>query len=680
MSTNVGSVAGAQIYVGGDCFLNDESAILVTNAGTGAIGDSQVYFNQGFVVTGKAVLLVSNSASGTFSGHGINIGDGANSLGGDVLIGLSNNDLFINTNNPTFTINGLAGDDTCSVQSKPLLVIRTNADTHTEFGGAIQNFGMGTSSLMIDGKGSQKLSGMNTFTDLTTIQGGNLILTGSLAGDVLINSLGTFSGTGTAGNVTNLGTISPGESIGTMHYATYTNNGGTYLAEVNGAGASDLIDVAGTATLNGGIVKVASVDGTYDFSTRYTIVEAATVNGTYTKSVGVSPAIRPILSYDAQHVYLTLSTQFGAVARTHNQFNVANQLDSIVPAHGLLGLFSGSGPSPASLINEIAGLSSAQQMRAALDSLSGWQYTTDFFLSQLMNQQFIKRLYDPLRFIIVTDPAECCFDEWNIWIEGGGAYAELGGNPNAHGFHMDGGEVTVGLQGTYCCNWTFGISGSYEHDSIKYRNHGGYGYSNSYFGALYGLYNSSSFYALADLAYGYSANQLNRKMIVGSSEFHAHGKPKISQCTFYGEVGGDIRASSWLIQPFAGLTAGKNWARHIHEKGSSGWEMSIDRKNSSVLKSRLGFHFTTQPGNKYISLDVAWDKRLIGPNANIGGQFEGFGSSFIIDGVPLNSNSIDYALTIGKTVKGVSLYLQGSGETWNKANRFDLLAGLQYSW
>ena len=670
LGADLGRVDSNQLHVGGDCFLSDGSSITISNEGTGSVGGSQAYFKQGLKATGTVTLSVTNPSTATVTNHGIYIDNGVNSVGGDILVSLGNNDLYIDTTNTTFTIGALNGDSSCAVQSKPLLTINLDATTHAVFGGEISDFPSATSALTIDGLGSQKLSGTNTFTGLTTIEGGTLILSGSLSGDVLINPLGTLKGTGTAPGVTNLGTISPGESIGILHLTTYTNTGGTYFAEVNGAGESDLIDVSGTATLSGGTVLVDSVDGTYQFQNRYTIVSANSVTGTYSDAVGVSAAIAPTLSYDSQNVYLTLTTQFGQVANTHNEQNIANQLDHITNPTA----------QETAMLSQVASLNSADLIRSALDSLSGWQYTTDLFVSQVINQQFVKRLYDALRFLTMTDPKKYCLNEWDVWLEGGGTYTGLQGNANAHGLTMNGGEISTGIQKTFGCNWTLGASLSYEHDFIRYKNDGGHGYTNSYLSGIYGLYNSSYAYAFGDLTYGYSANRMSRRMVIGSSILHAHSKPKISQCTFYAETGGNLLIKQCLFQPFFGLSAGGNWLHHISETSNSGWQMDIHHKQCNLVKSRLGVHLSSTHGKNYINIDCAWNQRITGPNANIGGNLALFGGNFIIDGVNLNSASVDYALTFARTIHDFTLTLQGSGETWNKAYRCDILAGVQYSW
>ncbi len=665
-STNVGSVQGSQISFQDTCTLGDGAQITASNTGSGNIQGNQIYFAQGFTLTGKATMTAINA--GTVSPPSIHFS--GNSSGGNATIVLQNASLLVDASVPSFTIGALNGDSTSIAQSIPQLEINLDSGTSASFAGSIQDV-MGPSTLMINGNGTQILSGANTFTGLTTVQGGTLILTstGSLTGNVQVNPLGTFGGNGTAPNVTNTGTIAPGASIGTLHFTTFTNNGGTYDVEVNGAHQSDLIDVTGTAMLTGGVVEVSSVDGTYNFQTPYTIIEAGTLNGQFSNVTAISPSINPVLSYDSQHVYLTLLTNFGNVANTHNQRNVSAGLDSIMNPN----------PLQQTLMSEIASLS-ADEAASALDSLSGWQYTTSLWLAQTVNGEFTKRLYDALRFTLTPNEQCKCFDGLMVWMEGGGTFKALDGNQNAHGLKATGGEVTLGFQKSFGCDWTIGLSGSYEHDHIHYKHHGGSGYSNTWLGGLYGLYSPQYFYLLGDFVYGYSSNQMKRTLNVGSLKFYAHSRPKISEFSFYGEVGGNWTVNVCSFQPFLGVTAGGNWCHRVTEKNGGGWALKIDKKDCSLVNTRLGLHFTAQPSSVYISADIAWDKRFTGTNTPIGGQFIEFGNDFVIDGVNLNSNSFDYALTIGKTMDCTRFYVQVSGEYWNHANVVDLLGGFQYSW
>ena len=80
-------------------------------------------------------------------------------------------------------------------------------------------------------------------------------------------------------------------------------------------------------------------------------------------------------------------------------------------------------------------------------------------------------------------------------------------------------------------------------------------------------------------------------------------------------------------------------------------------------------------------MDLAWDNRLTKRNNRVHERFAQIGSSFDIDGVNLNNNSIDYALTVSSLIyDNLRVYVEGSGESWNKANVYNVLAGVEFCW
>ncbi len=87
---------------------------------------------------------------------------------------------------------------------------------------------------------------------------------------------GSLGGSGQiGGSVTHTGTLSPGNSIGTLTIGGNLDQsaGSTYQAEFDNGGQSDRVNVTGVATL-GGTVTVLATPGTYAAQQTYTIVNA----------------------------------------------------------------------------------------------------------------------------------------------------------------------------------------------------------------------------------------------------------------------------------------------------------------------------------------------------------------------------------------------------------------------
>lgn len=666
-SNFVGVVSGSQIAFAQNCTLNDGSTISAYNYGT--VNQSQIVFLDGLdLISGQATIQAINH--GTLGQFGINIQGG--SVGGNIHFVLVNSSINIATTGP-FTVAGLNGGSSSVIQSQGLIIVNTGPGVNAIFAGVIQNSPFGIGSLTKAGFGTQTLSGYNTYTGLTTIQEGILIVNGTISGSMVIDSLGILKGNGTIlGDVSNNGTISPGESIGLLTIGSLTNTG-DYDVEVSSTD-SDLIVVNEGVTLNGGTVIVSSVDGTYKFQQPYEILTSESLTGTFANSIAVSPTLGTSLDYHDNNVYLTLVTAFENVARSSNQRNVAVRLDDIIgPNANQTALFS-------ALVNL-----SVEDAQEALVSLSGYQHTEDLWSLQILNRQFIRRLYDPIRSIVTTDPScncQPCVDQsLYSWLEVEGAFFNVRGNHDANSFRADGFNVAMGVQQTFCESLTGGLAGAYEYDHLHY-HHGGSGQNITWLGGLYGLYRPEGYYALADFTFGYSTNRIDRGILVGPLRYNAHSKPKVNEFTFYGEWGFDYWAEGLLIQPFVGFQASRFFRHHLTETEAHGWALVIDKKDSLITQSRLGIHMSTANQFKCVefSLDLAWNALLSSQGNHIRGSFVDFGTSYDIKGIPL-SDSVDYALTASTNIcADLSAYLEFSGETWTHATTYDVVGGIKWFW
>jgi len=142
-----------------------------------------------------------------------------------------------------------------------------------------------------NGTGSWTLSGANTYTGVTTVSSGTLLINGSTAaGSALsVAAAGTLGGTGTVNGVVSLAAgarLAPGNNgVGTLTLANasaaaLTLNGNTVTCEVSAvAGVCDTLAIAGTLVLNGANKFALAFPGGTAPAGTYTLVTYAATNG-----------------------------------------------------------------------------------------------------------------------------------------------------------------------------------------------------------------------------------------------------------------------------------------------------------------------------------------------------------------------------------------------------------------
>src|SRR5262249_20547333 len=297
--------------------------------------------------------VISGSGSLTKQGSGTLVLTGANTYtGGTVVAG-----------------GALQGNNT-SPQGNNALQSNTNAIFNQTRSGTYAGPLSGTREGSRPGRRMLTLSGNSTYTGLTTVSGATLSVNGSLASTVMVGAGGMLMGSGSIGGLNiDGGTIAPGNSIGTLTVAgNFVQAGGVYQVEANAQGQADRINVGGTANIRGGTVQGLAQARTSRRRTTYTILRATGgVSGTYSSVTSNFAFLTPSLSYDANDVFLTLSTgenAFSFGGRTFNQRAVGRVLDQT---------FGSAGGDYATVLNAIAGLSTTNGP-ITLDAISGQQY------------------------------------------------------------------------------------------------------------------------------------------------------------------------------------------------------------------------------------------------------------------------------------------------------------------
>jgi autotransporter-associated beta strand protein len=192
------------------------------------------------------------------------------------------------------------------------------------------------------GTGTLILSGVNTYTGTTAVNGGFLQVDGSIASSIqtTVNIGAALTGIGTVGNTTvaSGGIFAPGSGVpGT--FMTVAGNlafqsGALYLVQLNST-TSSFVNVTGAAALNG-LVGASFAPGSTVMK-QYTILAAGSRSGTFAgvDTSGLGGGLVATLSYDPTHAYLNFALDFGARSNLNvNQQNVATTLTNFFNANG----------------------------------------------------------------------------------------------------------------------------------------------------------------------------------------------------------------------------------------------------------------------------------------------------------------------------------------------------------
>ncbi|WP_164985750.1 autotransporter-associated beta strand repeat-containing protein [Bosea sp. Tri-44] len=203
---------------------------------------------------------------------------------------------------------GTSGSITGDVANGGTLVF--NRSDAVSFGGAVS----GSGALRQAGTGTTTLTGISSYTGATFVDAGALVVNGSIAASsgMTVAAGGAVGGTGALPSLTVNGTLSPGNSPGTL---TVNGNlvmgtGSTYVAEVQGA-VSDRTAVTGTAAL-AGTLRIVPLGGAYSFSAPYTLLSTAgglggTRFGLVDTTGSFGDGVTTAVSYNGNDVQLTLT-------------------------------------------------------------------------------------------------------------------------------------------------------------------------------------------------------------------------------------------------------------------------------------------------------------------------------------------------------------------------------------
>ncbi len=544
-------------------------------------------------------------------------------------------------------------------------------------------------SLTKIGAGTLTLNGQSTYTGVTTINAGKLVVGddshagASLASTVTVNNGGTLGGIGTVGGIAANagGIVAPGNSIGTLNVAGNVSfaAGSIYQVEANAAGQSDKILASGTATLAGGHVLVLAQNGTYAPQTVYTILTAnGGVSGTFTDVTSSLTFLAPTLSYDVNDVFLTLSrntTSLQSVAQTPNQIAVAGALDASGQRRDplMIAVLNQSTAGARQAFDALSGEVHASAQTAMLDDS---RYLRDAVLGRLRQAAFAgssgpmaslgsggpetaamdslsvssalayagaDRSAFPIKAPPLAGPAR--IPDTTFWAQGVGAWGRLNGDGNAAGMTRDLAGFFSGVDRRFAPNWIAGIAGGYTSSSVHVGDRASCAdiqaaHLTGYVGASYGAFNLRG-----GAGASFSTLDTSRSIMFPGFFDTARARYNATTAQVFGEIGYGLSLGRTALEPFAGLA----WA-HLNTDsfgetgGTSATALLGTGSNQDVGYSSLGARIATSfalTGGMQLTprASVAWQYAFGDATPTAALAFQSLGTSFSVAGVPLARNA-----------------------------------------
>jgi autotransporter-associated beta strand protein len=559
----------------------------------------------------------------------------------------------------------------------------------------------GTGTLIQAGSGTTSLTGTSTYTGGTTVSNGRLAVNGSITSNVTIDAGGILGGTGLiAGSVANSGIVAPGNSIGTLNVQGSFVHGATatYQVEVNAAGQSDRINVTGpggTATLNGGTVQVIAASGSYSPRTIYTILSTTGgVSGAFSSVTNSLAFVQPELSYDANNVYLALSSNFSLGSQTPNQYAVASALDR--GATTATGDFN-------TVLAALVNLDTAQGP-AALDAISGQNYAAFGTANLASGSLFMNALNQQMRRAatgsgagtrLAFGPAcaigcnEATPGAFSAWTNAMGGMGTATGNGNAATIGYNSGGVAGGIDYRYDETFLIGLGAGYATGSQWLDGFSGRSTSSNYFIAAYSSLTIADAYLNASAGYAFNDNQMTRSIVIpGLSPRTALGRTGADQFLGFVEAGYRIGfGAAASLTPFGQFQVSTVSQAAFNESGANSLSLNIRQQTTQSARSIVGAELAASlpigldQGTR-LQMRLGWAHEFADLSRPVTASFTGAPTSdFTVFGATTARDQAILSLELSTaTVGGPGMFARYDGQIGATSSNHGFLAGVRYSW
>lgn len=542
------------------------------------------------------------------------------------------------------------------------------------------------------------------------VDGGSLVVNGQIteAPGAFGNRFGLYSGTvGGTGAITasrgfynSGGTLSPGNSVGTLTINGNFNqlSQGSLLIEIASTASRDLLQINGTANLGGRLQTLWTGGYIPALNTQFGTFLTASggVVGRFEKVyTNISPTIVFQPKYDiANQLYFVVERDYinDSLSLTRNQRSVGAMLNAV--ANGPPGMSGDLN----TVLNLIDALPSGMQVGPALDQLaprnevaisgmaiSGSAFQAGNIAGRLGELRAGARgtSFSGLRFddeglfrdngrlpvVLAANNGAASYippplpdDRWGMFARGNAVIGDQRGSAERTGYNFTNTGATMGMDYRFSESAIAGVMLGVNTSRAKLDDAGSRVRMDGASVGTYGTYYSGGFFLDGQLSYGLNRYDNSRRIVFPGIDRTATSDPGGNMFSAYGGTGYDFKPGSWIITPSFSLQYTRLAVDEYTEAGADSLNLRIDSQTASSLQGNMGarmaYVWETAPARVMPNIHASYVHEFCGNSRTVAAQLAQVGVPFTVQTAsPSQSSLVAGAGLTGEFKNGMSLYL-----------------------